>query len=540
MADARSSSSPGRPTDAKALAEAAAEPRLARFRRAVRRDLQALQGRLLRHRSDAVQPGRGHRHRGRERARAFTPAKSHHETARCLVRLTCGEVGRRPAHLLVSDQRDWHARQMEAAFTRARRPSRAHRSLPMRVRHVAAERALSLPGFGSRLPDAVHRAHARRQARSRRSRSVSASCTRCAKLGVVVWNDARAIERCVDKSMTSFLLQQAGVPTPPTWTIEDRGSGRAPSSNARRGAARWCSSPCSARREGLAPDSAHPTICRPRKRSAGSTICSSFTSSGDRRLHDYRLFVLRGRVVAAMMRHGRDAGSPTSSRAARLRPSRRSRDGALAIAAAAAVGAEICGRRHARGADGAPTVLEVNSMPAWSGLQKVSRSTSPRALARASWAGLRHGRRACRPLHERGADDRIAGAAYVEACLAELDAPKPGNVHVFAAATAWRSRTSFAAPRRRRADPWPGRGAGSESASAPRSRRPWRRSAQNTNLGIMLLCAPLAAAAEARMRLCARRFARGCSRLSTSGRRCDVLFRHSPRRSRRPRTQRAP
>ena len=34
------------------------------------------------------------------------------------------------------------------------------------------------------------------------------------ELGVPVWNDARAIERCVDKSMTSFLLTRAGIPTP--------------------------------------------------------------------------------------------------------------------------------------------------------------------------------------------------------------------------------------------------------------------------------------------------------------------------------------
>ena len=48
-----------------------------------------------------------------------------------------------------------------------------------------------------------------------------------AKLGVVVWNDARAIERCVDKSMTSFLLARAGVPTPPTWTMESAEAARA-------------------------------------------------------------------------------------------------------------------------------------------------------------------------------------------------------------------------------------------------------------------------------------------------------------------------
>lgn len=32
--------------------------------------------------------------------------------------------------------------------------------------------------------------------------------------GVLVVNDARAIERCVDKAATSFLLAKSGVPTP--------------------------------------------------------------------------------------------------------------------------------------------------------------------------------------------------------------------------------------------------------------------------------------------------------------------------------------
>ena len=76
-----------------------------------------------------------------------------------------------------------------------------------------------MPVLGSRLPDAVH-------VRTLSAGSFEAITKRLgvlhalAKLGVVVWNDARAIERCVDKSMTSFLLARAGVPTPPTWTME--------------------------------------------------------------------------------------------------------------------------------------------------------------------------------------------------------------------------------------------------------------------------------------------------------------------------------
>ena len=42
------------------------------------------------------------------------------------------------------------------------------------------------------------------------------------ELGVTVWNDARAIERCVDKSTTTFFLHKAGIPTPWTWTGTNR------------------------------------------------------------------------------------------------------------------------------------------------------------------------------------------------------------------------------------------------------------------------------------------------------------------------------
>jgi len=41
-------------------------------------------------------------------------------------------------------------------------------------------------------------------------------------LGVPVYNDAHAIERSVDKAMTSFLLQNAGIPTPVTWVLRDQ------------------------------------------------------------------------------------------------------------------------------------------------------------------------------------------------------------------------------------------------------------------------------------------------------------------------------
>src|ERR1700689_4681721 len=92
-------------------------------------------------------------------------------------------------------------------------------------------------------------------------------------------------------------------------------------------------------------------------------------------------------------------------------------------------------------------------------------------------------------------EDRVA-AAYIEACLAELDAPKPGNVHRFApghrmeVADFVRSAEASAALIASR-----GARVGTRVRAAVAATL--KAVGQNTNLGIILLCAPLAAAAEA-------------------------------------------
>jgi triphosphoribosyl-dephospho-CoA synthase len=86
-------------------------------------------------------------------------------------------------------------------------------------------------------------------------------------------------------------------------------------------------------------------------------------------------------------------------------------------------------------------------------------------------------------------------AAYIEACLAELDAPKPGNVHRFAPGHRMevedfvRSAEASAAPIASR-----GGRVGTRVRAAVDATL--KAVGQNTNLGIILLCAPLAAASE--------------------------------------------
>jgi tetrahydromethanopterin:alpha-L-glutamate ligase len=87
---------------------------------------------------------------------------------------------------------------------------------------------------------------------------------------------------------------------------------------------------------------------------------------------DHRVFVCEGEIVAAMTRRGaswitniKQGGAPEP-----LRPDREMAE--LSLRAAAAVGANYAGVDLMRDGDGRLWVLEVNSMPAWRGLQHVT------------------------------------------------------------------------------------------------------------------------------------------------------------------------
>src|SRR5262249_3833686 len=96
---------------------------------------------------------------------------------------------------------------------------------------------------------------------------------------------------------------------------------------------------------------------------------------------DFRILVSQGRVVAAMVRYGaswitnvKRGGRPMAAVIDREITD-------LALRAAAAVGADFAGVDVICGADGRSTVLEVNSMPAWAGLQKVTPTRIAAVLA---------------------------------------------------------------------------------------------------------------------------------------------------------------
>lgn len=295
-------------------------------------------------------------------------------------------AGGSPCVALVIDRVDWHARELSKALA-----ARRVRCVPMRLSAcgfaTGSASGLSLDGFGERLPDAV-------VVRTMSGGSFEAVTLRLGilhalrELGVLVWNDARAIERCVDKSTTSFLLARAGIPTPPTWTVESPEAARDIVSREARDGPLVLKPLFGSQGRGLRLIRTPDDVPAPGE-VAGVYYLQRFVA-GEREgvFSDFRVLVSQGRVVAAMARHGvswitnvKRGGRPMAAVIDRAITD-------LAVRATAAVGADFAGVDLICGADGRPAVLEVNSMPAWAGLQKVTTTRIAAVLAADLMAAL--------------------------------------------------------------------------------------------------------------------------------------------------------
>ena len=284
---------------------------------------------------------------------------------------------------LATEQNDWHTRVLSKAFA-ALGAQAQPLMLPACRFDTTSPNRLIVPGFGGGLPDAV-------LVRDMSGGSFEAVTLRLGilhalqEIGVLVWNNARTIERCVDKSMTSFLLARAGLPTPATWTTESRDVA---AEIVRLEAGPLVLKPLfGSQGRGLRLIYSVDELPAPAE-VAGVYYLQRYVGVERNGFHDFRVLVSQGRVVAAMMRHSphwvtnvKRGGKPIAAVA----------DGAmsdLAIAAAAVVGANFAGVDIVYDLDDRPTVLEVNSMPAWSGLQRTASVDVAATLASDLIAGL--------------------------------------------------------------------------------------------------------------------------------------------------------
>lgn len=270
---------------------------------------------------------------------------------------------------IITDDPGWHGRQLRDAFAdrgyQASYLSLTESLLPLSGHH----NGVSLPGFEAQLPAGIF-------VRGVPGGSLEQVILRLdalhiyEHLGILVYNSGRAIERTVDKAMTSFLLRHAGLPTPDTWVCESEQAARA----------------CILRETARG----HRLVVKPLFGSQGEGIIRIDSADDDRWLgmpgqvfylqsfidrqqdlyEDIRVFVVGNQVIGGMRRQS-EHWITNRSQGGRCHALIVDQELAeLAQAAVTAVDIHYAGVDLIRDAAGKLWITEVNSIPAWWGLQK--------------------------------------------------------------------------------------------------------------------------------------------------------------------------
>lgn len=285
-----------------------------------------------------------------------------------------------PAIAIFTDDPGWHGARLQRAFAARGFDSRYVSLTACRLDLDGAGPPVAIPGFENQLPAGAF------------VRGVPGGSLEqvtfylgvlhgLKHLGVPVYNDARAIERTVDKGMTSFLLRQAGIATPPTWVVAGREEALAIARRELEAGFQLVSKPLfGSQGEGLQRHEGLDDLDRLAE-SAGIFYLQRFVHCGEAS-HDFRVFVVGGRTVAAMRRFGQ-SWLNNVAQGGRCEPARL--DDLLlcrlAEDAVRTVGMAYAGVDIIRDAQGRYTVIEVNSVPAWKGLQSVSEAVIADVLA---------------------------------------------------------------------------------------------------------------------------------------------------------------
>lgn len=263
---------------------------------------------------------------------------------------------------------DWHARRLRKAME-ARGARVVTTTLSACAFDTSCPSGMDIPGFDGLLPDGAF-------VRSVSTGTLEQITFRLGILhalresGVRVWNDARAIERCVDKSTATFLFQKAGLPTPPTRVVETRARAHAHLAADPRP---FVLKPLFGSQGNGVRRAHHADELPPPEEVGDVYYMQHYLRAADATLfEDWRVFVSQGRLLSAMVRRGKTWITNVHQGAQPVAHAPCDDMSRLALAATAAIGADYAGVDLIRDQGGRLMVLEINSNPAWKGLQGVT------------------------------------------------------------------------------------------------------------------------------------------------------------------------
>lgn len=291
-------------------------------------------------------------------------------TARRLTGIWHGGPLRDPRIVIITDEPGWHGRELLRVFGARGREGIYVSSTVCQLDLDGGGPIVGIPGF-EKLPSGVF-------VRGIPGGSLEQVILRLdilhalREMGVVVYNDARAIERTVDKAMTSFLLMRNGLPTPPTWVVESPTQARAIVLRETGNGHRLVAKPLFGSQGIGVRLVAHVDDLLNDEGLNGVYYLQRFVEKCSSEWCDLRVFVVDGEAIAAMFR--RNSVHWLTNRAQGGHCERADIDPLLrhlAVAAARAVDIAYAGVDLIPLPDGGYTVTEVNSIPAWQGLQSV-------------------------------------------------------------------------------------------------------------------------------------------------------------------------
>lgn len=273
--------------------------------------------------------------------------------------------------VIFTDDPGWHGKQLVQAFAHHQLDSIFVSLTACKIQIHNAEFPLFIPGFHDELPCAAF------------VRGVPGGSLEevvfyldvlhiLKALNVPVYNDGRAIEASVDKGMTSFLLQQNEIPTPATWMLRDHDQAVSIAERELQNGHLIISKPLfGSQGEGIrrlekSTDLMWLTSSR------GIFYFQRFVESIGDGYSDIRVFVINNRAIAAMRRRGVSWLNNVARGASCEKIHITIKMEAIAIRAVQALSMSYAGVDLIETAQDEYIVIEVNSVPAWKGLQSVT------------------------------------------------------------------------------------------------------------------------------------------------------------------------
>ena len=192
---------------------------------------------------------------------------------------------------------------------------------------------------------------------------------RLEKIGISVVNSASAIERTVDKYCTSFMFEDAGIPTPRTLVTEDFNTALV----ACQDMGDVVLKPVfGSEGKGMVRVNDEETAYRVLRAWEQNRYIYYIQEYVPHFQEDIRAFVVKDSVIASMLRRG--TGWKTNfSKGAEVKPIKLNGEmERLALEAARLFKLDYAGVDLMRTEDGRTLVVEINSIPGWRGLQKTT------------------------------------------------------------------------------------------------------------------------------------------------------------------------